>query len=604
MANPPATAEPTPATTRPSLGGRGPVWTLLGAWLSLDFFGESRRTGQPGSTLTTTVFTQSFLAFVFAAFLFPDTPAVAFVAANLSLTTLLIALSTLADPEHSSREQADALLLGTAPIARWRVALARVLHGGFHVALTSFGAAIPGAVLTTWLLPRWWTPVVYLVLAVTLAGIARGSLGLVVRTVQRWAGAGAAMVTAGTLRAMLLGFGFVGFALCMRHLEGSAADLPGGETAAWLWPPYHAARIVVSSAVGDAGSASTSFAILGGIALVLWLWSLALPNAQTAARGRRVRSSILMRLLSRFAPHGPLRGIGAFTATMLWRSPGYRARVLPLFGLPAAMIFLVLRGDDSGAADGTHPFLGVAMQFPAIYMPFLVAFLPRADDPETGWLFRTAPALSITTIRNGALLALALFVLLPLFVVALVLLLATSAVPWPAAIGLVWLAWGTSVCATVVALRRLVQVPFTTADSGDAPLDMGTLMAGALVFGTAGGAAAGALSPMVQLGLGLFVATLAWIWLARARQANPTAGPSVEDAERAIAQARGSDSPATITHDASDPTKANHQDAEAEQLPPRPVAPESLRRELLALLVLDGALLVLPLLVGWTFGPN
>jgi hypothetical protein len=40
---------------------------LVETWLILDFFGDARRTGEPSSSLTSTIFTQSFLALVFAA---------------------------------------------------------------------------------------------------------------------------------------------------------------------------------------------------------------------------------------------------------------------------------------------------------------------------------------------------------------------------------------------------------------------------------------------------------------------------------------------------------------------------------------------------------
>ncbi|MCA8966036.1 MAG: hypothetical protein KDC48_14215, partial [Planctomycetes bacterium] len=83
------------------------VRALIHAWLVLDFFGEARSTGGAGSTLTTTIFSQSFLAFVFAALLYPETPPVPFAAANLCLSSLLVAIGVLSDQEHRQRQRAD-----------------------------------------------------------------------------------------------------------------------------------------------------------------------------------------------------------------------------------------------------------------------------------------------------------------------------------------------------------------------------------------------------------------------------------------------------------------------------------------------------------------
>ena len=48
---------------------RRAVTALVHAWLVLDFFGDSRRTGHGGSTLTTAACTNSFLGLVLAALL-------------------------------------------------------------------------------------------------------------------------------------------------------------------------------------------------------------------------------------------------------------------------------------------------------------------------------------------------------------------------------------------------------------------------------------------------------------------------------------------------------------------------------------------------------
>jgi hypothetical protein len=123
------------------------ILTLVHAWLVLDFFGEARRTGGSASTLTTTIFSQSFLALVVAALLYPEPPPVPFAAANLSLSTLLVALGALDAEQPQRRRLADRVLLDTAPLGRQTVAAARALHGAFAVVLLTVGMALPPAVL-------------------------------------------------------------------------------------------------------------------------------------------------------------------------------------------------------------------------------------------------------------------------------------------------------------------------------------------------------------------------------------------------------------------------------------------------------------------------
>ena len=91
------------------------VRALVHAWLVLDFFGDARRTGGTGSSLTTTIFTQSFLAFVFAALMYPETPPVPFAAANLCLSSLLVATGALSDHDQLNRRRADAAAGGPHP---------------------------------------------------------------------------------------------------------------------------------------------------------------------------------------------------------------------------------------------------------------------------------------------------------------------------------------------------------------------------------------------------------------------------------------------------------------------------------------------------------
>jgi hypothetical protein len=84
-----------------------PIRALVGAWLVLDFFGDARRTGGNASTLTTTIFSQSFLSLGVAALLYPEIPPVPFAAATLSIATLLVATGSFDTEQPLNRRAAD-----------------------------------------------------------------------------------------------------------------------------------------------------------------------------------------------------------------------------------------------------------------------------------------------------------------------------------------------------------------------------------------------------------------------------------------------------------------------------------------------------------------
>ena len=189
------------------------------------------------------------------------------------------------------------------------------------------------------------------------------------------------------------------------------------------------------------------------------------------------------------AGDGPLLGVTRFVSTMLYRSPGFRGRILPLFGMPAAMVLLSLWDLEDGQARSL--LLGITLQFPAIFLPFLVAFLPRSDHEHAGWLFRCSPYQDMELYRSGSLLALTTHVLLPLQLATLVALLAAGS--WSVA-GVLFavimpifsLALG--VLVAEVSLRELAHKPFTTDSENDGEgAAMGGVMALAMGLAMVGG---------------------------------------------------------------------------------------------------------------------
>lgn len=564
------------------------VLALVRAWLLLDFFGDARRSGSNAtSTLTTTIFTQSFLALVFASLLYPETPVVPFAAANLSLSSLLVAIGTLGQEQRPQRRRADTLLVGTAPIRPTTVALARSGHAAFYVTLVTIGMALPPAILLAHLQHDPLAAARYLLLAIACSGLACGALAVLGAAAARLLGDLRAALAMGTVKALLLGGGLVMFALGLRNLQGTAASLPIGRAGAELLPSYQAARVLAYPAE------SWRLGPLLVAAIVLLLLAALLSDPGTAAARARRRGGVLTALLHRLAGRGPRLAIAEFVASSMWRSPGFRSRVLPLLGLPAGMALLSTQGEPAG--DG-FVFTCLLLQLPAIYLPFLVAFLPRADQPEASWVFAQAPGLTIEVVRDATWRALVTHVLVPVFTLAAVLLLwwrpdrlATGAA--------VVFAFALAALTAGGLVRRVDNVPFTRAAEAEGGPELGDLFGSALALGGLGAVFGAFVAPAWRLPIAAGVLLLAVLRLRAQPAPGVTTLPVVEQWS-ADAAATG----ATADHGAG-PITAQVPAARPVPVPSAAAKTASLRGELRAILVLYLALSVLPLAVGTMFAP-
>jgi hypothetical protein len=546
---------------------------LVEAWLVVDFFGDARRSGAATSTLTTTIFTQSFLALVFAALLYPDTPTVPFAAANLSLSSLLIAVGLLGNQYGTSRRLADRVLLATAPIGNGTVLLARAGHAAFYVCLVTIGMALPPAVLLGFMTGSWLLALGYVALACCCSGLSSGALGVLMRALVRSLGHARAALVAGSLKAMLLGGGIVLFALGMQRLRGTTDDLPFGRAGAELLPSYQAARVLAHP-----GVEAWRLLWLLTAGLLLLALAMVLGDREPSRRAAVGRRTPLRRLLRVLAPRGPRLGIADFVAVSMWRSPGFRTRVLPLLGLPAGMVVLSLPGQEP---QHGFVFTCLLLQLPAIYLPFLIAFLPRADQADTAWLFDQAPDLSPGLVQDATWRALITHVLVPVHAMALLLLVVVR--PGLDVVAASLFAFGTSVLASRFMVRVLPCVPFTREGDGETAADLGSLFAFALVLGGLGTAFGAALPPALRwLVAATSLAAAAWSLMQPPAGAASAAGPIA---------AGGQGTAPTIAETSATAVDAGEPTGTA----------TTLRRELRAILVLYGAVCVLPALIGTVF---
>lgn len=565
------------------------VAALVHTWLVIDFFGDARRAGNAhGSSLTTTIFTQSFFGFVLAALLYPETPPVPFAAASLCLSTLLMTIGALGDDSRPERRAADADLLHGTPMSRLAIAFARAGHAAFAVMLVTIGMALPPAVLLAFVTGRWLVVPLYLVGACLCSGLATGALGVFTSVATRCLGGARTALLTGTVKALLLGGGLVLFVLGLSRLKGTADAMPLGRTGIELLPPYQVARWLAAP-VTDSWRV---LVLLGVGAVLVWLGSVF--AGQSDVRGGAIRSnSPSRRLLATLTRPGPHRAIAEFVAITMWRSAGFRARVLPLLGMPAAMVLLTLR---SSTAEHDFVLRCVLLQLPAIYLPFLVAFLPRADQPGTSWVFAQAPRLSRELVQDATWRALVSHVLLPTYSLAIVLTLAGGR-DLGATLAACVFGFGIAVIAARATVRSLGVVPFTKSGDEAGP-ELGGMFGSALVLLGLGLVFGHSLPPAARWPVAIAIVGLAAVVLRRhsANRATPLEDAvdapeiSSEPAPGSVgAAAKPANGAAEAHGHGEDPTTAAVR------------APASLRGELRAIAVLYGFLCVLPVLVGTIF---
>jgi hypothetical protein len=218
-----------------------------------------------------------------------------------------------------------------------------------------------------------------------------------------------------TLRALFFAGGFVFLVLGLRAIHQGAETFPGGLTVLGLLPTYWVARLLES--VRGQPFDVTAVWVLGLLTVALsvgWL-VIAMREAKPPRLLRRGvrRLPWLFRLTTQ---PGADRATAAFVATMLLRDRQFRLRAVPLLVLPFAMGLLhELRADATGDA-----FFVVIEQFPAMYLPILMVFLPAADDWRGRWILDTAKD-DWQGVRRGIGLGLLQVVVLPAMAVLLVL---------------------------------------------------------------------------------------------------------------------------------------------------------------------------------------
>ena len=136
----------------------------------------------------------------------------------------------------------------SAPPRPSRRRSARSGHAAFQLVLVTTGMAISPAILLGHLTGELAQAPAYVLAACVCTALATGGLATLRALLARALGVARATLLMGTLKAALLGAGFVMFALALRVLDGTADDLPIGRAGAEVLPTYHAARLLADFA--------------------------------------------------------------------------------------------------------------------------------------------------------------------------------------------------------------------------------------------------------------------------------------------------------------------------------------------------------------------
>jgi len=362
------------------------IRALLTAWLTIDFFGKSRRLGKRGSgTLTTSVFTQGSLSYGFALLNFPpEQSPTLFAAGTLAMVGGFTMLAMLGELQDQLGHAADRDLVLASPITKASFFLARGLHVCLFLVIFNVGLAIPPALLSIWTTGRVWAPVPYIGLSIVFAATLTCAFQIPVVLAQRLRGQDFAASLAALLRALLTGGVFLGLLIGLRTMISGPNVFPGGMAAVEWLPPYWFAEVFESVCGGPAASARglwLTLAIPPLVGISLLLVALLPDRSHSSRRSGKAHAWWMHHPVPLTRPE---HGLFVLVVRMLARERSFRLRALPLLGLPAAIVAMGLAG---GIAEDQLPyFLAVVHILPLAYLPFLLAFLPYAEGFQASWL--------------------------------------------------------------------------------------------------------------------------------------------------------------------------------------------------------------------------
>ena len=483
------------------------VLALIRAQLSGEVLGE--RT--PVAALAMQVVVATLLCLLVRS----EVGAYGYVIVALSIPLALTAVPLLGELAPLLRADPAAEWVGAQPVSSRDLRLARVGTLLAIVGMLTLAALVPAALL-----------------APAELGVEGRVLLVAAGLIQSWCLA-AALLALQVVLARLPGRGGESFLVLLQTavflcvLVGTLAglqslpvleSLKGGEAGLLVYPPAWFASFAAPAGWGTPGLIAA-----GLIAFSLLVFALApFPPAPRAQSTHSVLSTVLApfrRLAELVWVNKDERAPFAFVYDAL---PAEREFVLRTYPLVAAPLLFLALGADPTTVQGEGLF-ALLLFAPAAYLPFVLMHVPTTATPAARWIVDTAPLDELTE-NHGAMKAVAVRLMLPLYLGIGALVMATASVDlglrlWPIAVAV-----GLITLRILVArgMARPLSTPandlMTTWNDGIG----GTLMALAVLM-TLIAVAAWQKIPSPAIGWALLAAVIAFE-LALSKQRKPRAG--------------------------------------------------------------------------------
>lgn len=326
----------------------------------------------------------------------------------LSITGALVAIPLLGELAYLLRADPAQEWVAALPASPFDLRLARMLHILIALAWLATGSLLPAAIFAPG--------------ALGVAGrvlLLLGGLGLVtcvgafLLLLQSALSNRAEALLVLFQTALVIGV-VVGFVMGLRLVPWlTGFDAFGAASAEWTWlypPAWFAAPLGTDVAWAAALPVAAALVALGVLVLT--------PPAAAARRGRREPLlAFLLRparaLATRFWVRADERAAFDFVYDALPLEREVVLRTYPMVGIPLAFLVASTVGEP-GSTRGD--LLAVLLFTACIYLPILLVHVPASESHRASWILTTQP-LSENVLAAGAIKALAVRFLFPLYVV-------------------------------------------------------------------------------------------------------------------------------------------------------------------------------------------
>jgi hypothetical protein len=337
-----------------------------------------------------------------------ETTPFAYALVALSISGALIAVPLLGELAYLLVADESGDWVSALPVRPVEIHLARTAQLVIALLVLSLGSLVPAALIAPQSIA--WPARVELVALGLGQAVSLAAVLLLVQATLR----GRAQALLVLVQTLVFAGVIVGFAVGLRLVPQLVAwQGPAAASALKSFPPAWfaapLAQVELSSAWSLGAVACTALALL--VLLVL-----PAPPATSTRRGAPLLSRFLAlprRLAARVWVRGRERATFELLFDALPKERDFVIRTYPLLAVPVAFLLANAGGEQGHARDG---LLALLLFVPGAYVPLMSAHVPGSTSHRARWLLDCAPV-DRNTIDNGAIKAIAIRFLLPLYLV-------------------------------------------------------------------------------------------------------------------------------------------------------------------------------------------